>query len=388
MFNPNKPFNDLPDLPPVQQLNGETVAIDLETKSILKKLVAAASALSALKQAADLIPNKDILINTLPRLEAQASSEIENIVTTTDELFKYEEIEDAKDPATKEALRYRKALWNAYKDIQERPIRANLAEEICSEIKGTDMKVRTVPGTKLANGATGETVYTPPEGEDLLRDKLSNWERFLNGGYGPIDQEDQELHALIRMAVMHYQFEAIHPFTDGNGRTGRILNTLYLTQEKLLDLPILYLSRYIIKNKDAYYDGLLAVTDSQAWEPWVLYMLDAVETTATWTTAKIQAIRELSVYTADFVKNAEPTRKFYTRELIDVIFQQPYCRIHNLVDSGIAKRQTASEYLKKLVTIGVLSEVKLGRERLFMHQKLLELLSKETNDFKPYPEQV
>ena len=196
------------------------------------------------------------------------------------------------------------------------------------------MTVRKVPGTALANDRTGEIISTPPVGEKVLRDLLGNWERFLH--------EEPALDPLIRMAVMHYQFEAIHPFTDGNGRTGRILNILYLVQEELLTLPILYLSRYLIANKGKYYSGLLAVTREQAWEPWLLYMLEAVESTAQWTTQKILSIRELADYTADYVREMLP--KIYSRELIDVILEQPYCRIRNLVDAKIAKRQTASEY--------------------------------------------
>ena len=184
------------------------------------------------------------------------------------------------------------------------------------------------------------------------------------------------------MAVAHYQFEAIHPFTDGNGRTGRILNILYLVQEELLSLPILYLSRYIISHKNDYYANLLGVTRGQGWETWVLYMLDAVTSTAKWTTYKIIAIRDLADHTAEHVREQLP--KIYSRELVDTIFQQPYCRISNLVDADIAKRQTASAYLKKLVSIGVLIERQIGRERLFVHPKLIQLVSEEGNDFVPY----
>ncbi len=220
-----------------------------------------------------------MLINTLPLLEAKDSSEIENIVTTTDKLFQFVDSDVPPDAATKEALQYRRALHEGWQMLAKRPINTNLAESICSQIKGVDMTVRKVPGTTLANDKTGDIIYTPPAGEMLLRDLLSNWEKML--------YEQQELDPLIRMAVMHAQFEAIHPFTDGNGRTGRILNILYLVQEELLSLPILYLSRYIIANKSRYYSGLLAVTREQAWESWVLYMLEAVASTAQWTTKKL-----------------------------------------------------------------------------------------------------
>jgi len=365
-WSPVKPYNDLPLLPPAE---------DLESRAVLKRCITARAALAELKQAARLIPNQAMLINTLPILEAKDSSEIENIVTTADKLFQFANSDDSgADPATKEALRYRRALYEGWRTLGKRPININMAESICSQIKAVNMAVRKVPGTALANEKTGEIISTPPAGEELLRDLLSNWEKFL--------YEQPELDPLVRMAVMHYQFEAIHPFTDGNGRTGRILNILYLVQEELLTLPILYLSRYIIANKGAYYSGLLAVTRDQAWEAWILYMLEAVESTAQWTTSKIISIRDLADHTADYVKNRLP--KIYSRELIDVIFEQPYCRINNLVDAGIAKRQTASEYLKKLADIGILVEQQSGRERLFIQPKLINLLTQHSNKITPY----
>ena len=365
-WHPEKPYNDLPLLPP---------AVELETKAVLKRCITARAALAELKQAAELIPNQAMLINTLPLLEAKDSSEIENIVTTTDKLFQFAGRDDAlADPATKEALRYRRALYEGWQTLAKRPINTNMAESICSQIKGVDMAVRKVPGTALANDKTGEIISTPPAGEKGLRDLLSNWEKFLH--------EQPELDPLIRMAVMHYQFEAIHPFTDGNGRTGRVLNILYLVQEELLTLPILYLSRYIIANKGHYYDGLLAVTREQAWESWLLYMLEAVASTAKWTTQKILSIHNLADHTAEYAREQLP--KIYSRELIDVIFEQPYCRISNLVEANIAKRQTASEYLKKLVGIGVLIEHQAGRERIFVHPKLMQLITKDSNEFRAY----
>jgi Fic family protein len=236
------------------------------------------------------------------------------------------------------------------------------------------MDVRRVPGTALANDRTGEVIYTPPVGEDLLRELLANWERFLHN--------EQELDPLIRMAIGHYQFEAIHPFTDGNGRTGRVLNNLFLIQEELLQLPILYLSRYIIAHKSDYYRLLLDVTQEQAWEPWLLYMLRGIEETAQWTTAKIAAIRALAEHTKEVIKTRLP--KIYSRELVDIIFEQPYCRIGNLVKKGISQRQAASRYLKELVTLEILTEVEMGREKLFIHPKLMKLLTQDDNTFAPY----
>lgn len=364
-WKPEQPYNDLPLLPP---------EIELETKPVLKSCIEARAALAELKQAAELIPNQAMLINTLPILEAKDSSEIENIVTTTDKLFQYANSDTQADPATKEALRYRTALYESWRTLSNRPINTNMAEQICSRIHNVDMTVRKVPGTKLANDKTGKIIYSPPEGERLLRDLLGNWEKALH--------EQPSLDPLIRMAMMHYQFEAIHPFTDGNGRTGRILNILYLVQEELLTLPILYLSRYIIQHKDEYYSNLLAVTREQAWEAWILYILEAVKTTAKWTTEKIMAIRDLSAHTAEYVRDQLP--KIYSRELIDTIFAQPYCRIANLVEADIAKRQTASEYLKKLDSIGVLKELRVGRERLFVHPKLMALVMQDDNGYSMY----
>ena len=208
------------------------------------------------------------------------------------------------------------------------------------------MAVRKVPGTRLTHDATGEVIYTPPEVESRLRNKLRNWERFVH--------DAADLDPVIRMAVTHYQFEAIHPFTDGNGRTGRILNLLMPVEQGLLDQPVLYLSRYIIRNKAAYYDGLLAVSATGKWEPWLRYMLGAVEETAEWTLAKIAAVRTLIEGTADYARKAVP--KQYSRELIDLIFVQPHCRIEDVVEAGIARRQTASVYLHSLAKVGILLE--------------------------------
>lgn len=365
-WHPARPYNALPPLPP---------PTELESKAILKRCITARAALAELKQAAQLIPNQTMLINIIPMLEAKDSSEIENIVTTTDRLFRFADAGDGQaDTATKEALRYRSALRRGFESLRTRPLCTATAVEICGTLKGAQMDIRRVPGTQLANDRTGEVIYTPPEGEERLRTLLANWERFLH--------EAEELDPLIRMAVGHYQFEAIHPFVDGNGRTGRVLNILFLVGQDLLTLPILYLSRYIIANKADYYRLLLEVTRERAWEPWVLYMLEAVEQTARWTTAKIGAIRNLSDITVAHVRARAP--KIYSRELVDVIFEQPYCRISNLVEKDIAQRQAASRYLKELVEIGVLREMAVGKEKLFLHPKLMRLLEDDDNVVAPY----
>jgi len=348
--------------------------MEFESKAVLKACISARAALAELKQAGELLPNQGLLINLLPLLEAQGSSEIENIVTTTDKLFRFAQEDSQADPMTKEALRYRTALRSGYEQLIDRPLCTNTALEICSTIKSVQMDVRKVPGTTLSNLMTGDIIYTPPVGEPVIRALLGNWEAFLHA--------DDDIDPLIKMAIGHYQFEAIHPFTDGNGRTGRIINILFLIDRGLLTLPILYLSRYIVKNKQDYYRLLLGVTKDQQWQEWIVYMLKAVESTSSWTTAKIAAIRELIEHTAEYMRRQLP--QIYSHELMTIIFQQPYSRIQNLVDQNIAKRQTASAYLKQLADIGVLHEIKAGKEKLFVHPKLIQLLTQDSNEFSPY----
>ncbi|MFO8046505.1 MAG: Fic family protein [Halomonas sp.] len=366
-WRPGQPYNGLPPLPPAEEL---------ETPAVLKACIPARVALAELKQAGELLPNQKLLINLLPLLEARDSSEIENIVTTTDRLFQFAQEDTHADPATKEALRYRTALSHGYRELARRPLCTNTAVEICSTIKGMDMEIRRVPGTTLANQASGEVIYTPPPlGEEALRDLLANWERYLH--------EEDGVDPLIKMAVAHYQFEAIHPFIDGNGRTGRVLNILYLIEQRLLSLPILFLSRYIVLHKPDYYRLLLAVTREGQWQEWLRYMLKAVEYTARWTTDKIAAIRTLIEDTTRYIQWQLP--RVYSHELVQVIFEQPYCRISNLVERDIARRQTASIYLQQLCEVGVLKEVRVGREKLFVHPKLVRLMTEDSNEVVSYP---
>ena len=361
-FDPKLPFNSLPTLPPPPEL--------IETTATLKKCIEARVALAELKQAAELIPNSAVLVNALPLLEARASSEIENIVTTTDKLFEFADIaEDKADAATKEALRYRTALYEGTKMVRRGMLTTDMAIQICSTVKGMELDLRAESGTTLKNRMTGEVIYTPPVGQQHLQVLLDNWADFM--------ALSTEFDPLVRMAVQHYQFEAIHPFSDGNGRTGRIINILFLVEQGLLDSPILYLSRYIIQNKADYYRLLRGVTHDQDWRSWIEFILEGVEETCNWTTEKIKAIRELMEHTGEYMQESLP--KIYSWELNEVLFKQPYCRIANLVDAGIAKRQTASVYLKQLCEIGILREVKSGRETLFVHPKYIELLSGEEN---------
>ncbi len=356
-WSPEEPFNNLPPLPP----NG----MDLEPKAVLKATIEARTALATLAQAGRLLPNPNILIHAVPLLEAQASSEIENIVTTADELFKHVE-SGGGDHATKEALRYRTALFVGVGSIRTRPLTAGTAARICSELHGREMDVRAVPGTRIANPTTREIVYAPPEGVDLIREKLSAWERFIHA--------EDDLDPLVRMAIAHYQFEAIHPFHDGNGRTGRVINILMLIEAGLLDEPILYLSRAIIARKNDYYRLLRAVTAEGAWIDWILYMLDVVRESASSTTRKITSIRACQNDIAERARAATPGGR--DAQFLDVLFEQPYCRINTVAERCNVSRQTASSWLHALVAAGLLSDVKVGREILFVNHVFLNVLTR------------
>lgn len=360
-FNPETPFNDLPNLPPP--------GIDLETPTILKACIEANKELAKLKIAERLIPNQTFLINSIPLLESQASSAIENIVTTTDELFEYAlDSSYSMSLATKETLQYRQALYQGYQSLKKRPLSISLICSICSTIRLIETNIRKLPGTALVNDVTGKKIYTPPDGEGRLRELLTDWQNYIH-------QENDGIDPLIKLAVQHYQFEAIHPFSDGNGRTGRIINLLYLIHRGLLDTPILYLSGYIIKNKAEYYRKLLKVTTEGAWVEWILYFLEGIFQTSKWTMSKIFAIQELMEESSSLIK--AKASSIYSKELIELLFTQPYVRIHNLVESSEIGRDTASKRLKKLSDIGFLEKVKRGREKLFLNHKFLNLLKQK-----------
>lgn len=356
-WDPEVPFDDLDPLPPS--------GIDLEPRRVLKATVEARTALATLAQACRLLPNANVLIHAVTLLEAQASSEIENIVTTADELFKYADV-GGGDHATKEALRYRSALFAGLEDIRRHPLTAGTASLICTRLHGREMPIRSMPGTRIANPVTQEIVYAPPEGADVIRAKLSAWESFLHA------QDD--LDPLVRMAVAHYQFEAIHPFHDGNGRTGRVLNILMLIEAGLLDQPILYLSRSIIARKNDYYRLLRAVTAEQAWEEWILYMLKAVQDSAESTVRKIAAIRTCQDKIAERARAATPGGR--DARLLDVLFEQPYCRISTVVERCDVSRQTASTWLHALADARLLHAVKIGRDLVFVNHELLDVLTR------------
>lgn len=354
-WSAGEPYNDLPPLPP---------AVDVETRDVLKATIEARAALAALDQAARRITNPAVLINSIPLLEAQASSEIENIVTTTDELFRYAQDETAAtNPATKGTLHYRSALFAGVQLIRERPLSVTTATQVCATVKNREMPIRRLPGTFIGNPVTKAAIYTPPVGEERIRAKLSEWERFIHAREG--------IDPLVVMALAHYQFEAIHPFEDGNGRTGRILNVLMLMSAGLIEQPILYLSRFIIENKDEYYRLLLAVTRDAAWTDWVRFVLEGIRQTAVSTVIKIDQIQALQDRTLVTVREVAGGAN---ADLLAVLFEQPYCRISNVIERCGVSRPTATKWLNDLVGAGVLVDVRRGRERIFINTQLFDLL--------------
>lgn len=361
-WNAATPYNELPKLPP---------AAEIETVGILKLAIEARASLAAMNEAARSMTNASVLINAIPLLEAQASSEVENIVTTTDELFMHAFDESAANPATREALRYRTALFEGFRMVANRGIvTTNTARDVCSTIKMHTMDLRTGGGTYIGNPATHTPIYTPPEGYDLINEMLSDWELFVNSGRG--------YDPLVRMAIAHYQFEAIHPFDDGNGRTGRVLNVLMLVAANLLDSPVLYLSRFIINNKNDYYKHLLAVTAEGSWVEWVEYMLEGVRQTASSTLHKIKAIRMLQDEMKQEI-SATPASGGHIG-LLDVLFEQPYCRITNVMEACNVSRPTATKWLESLLVAGVLADFRAGRERIFINTRFMDLLIKDSQE--------
>jgi len=357
MYNPGKPYNELPLLPP---------NTEVETKKVLRQTIASNKILAELKGRAGEIPNQSMLVNAITLQEAKDSSEIENIVTTQDSLYKaFSSNISSTDTQTKEVLKYRQALWEGYNDLSKRPLSTNSFIKIVQTIKENSSGIRNTPGTTITSN--NKTIYTPPEGEQVIRNLLKNLEDFMHG--------EDDIDPLIKLAITHYQFEAIHPFFDGNGRTGRVINMLYIVDKGLLDIPILYLSKYIIENKNDYYSNLRNVTEKSAWEVWILFILKGIEETAQYTLDKINTINQLMQETIHFAKENLPTR-VYSKELIELLFEQPYCKVKYLVDRKIAKRQTAAEYLNELEKIGILNSQKVGVENLYLNVKLVEALKK------------
>jgi Fic family protein len=342
--------------------------VDLETIPVLKKLTKAHQALAELKGVSCLIPNQGILIDTLSLQEAKDSSAIENIITTHDELYKSDV--SAKQFATyaaKEVYSYAAALRNGYERVKKNGLLVTShILEIQQTLEGSRAGFRKLPGTVLKNDQTGEVVYSPPQDENEIRTLMNNLEQFIN------DDSLSDSDPLTKMAIIHHQFESIHPFYDGNGRTGRIINILYLVQHGLLDTPILYLSRYINQNKNEYYRHLQAVRDQGAWEQWVLYILDGVEKTSHQTVRLIQGMRDLMLHYKNKLRSELP--KIYSQDLLNNLFRHPYTKIDFVVQELQIHRNTAIKYLEELVRIGLLTKHKIGKESFYLNTPLFDLL--------------
>ena len=347
--------------------NNLPLDIDIETKAILKKSILANKALAKLNGVAKIIPNQAILINSLILQEAKDSSEIENIITTHDELYQSSLDISNISHATKEVQSYSRALLKGFDLVRETSLLLTRhIVDIQQELEGNVAGIRKQAGTVLKNQATGEVIHTPPQEESTIRKLLDNLEQYINTNDG--------IDPLIKMAVIHYQFETIHPFYDGNGRTGRIINILYLVLNELLDLPILYLSSYIIKHKADYYRLLQEVRTKGSWEEWIIYMLEGIEQTATKQVQLINDIKELMDKTKEKLKSELP--KIYSKDLLEVLFIHPYTKIDMLVDNLELHRDTASKHLKAMEKIGILNSVQIKNTRFYVNVKLFELLQK------------
>ncbi len=343
--------------------------IDLETKKVLKALPSAHAALAELKGIASTMPNQSILINTLVLQEAKDSSAIENIITTHDDLYKSELNLDAfKSLEAKEVQNYISALKTGFELLTKSGLLTNSTIlKIQEVLEDNKAGFRKLPGTALKNAATGETIYTPPQNYDDLMRLMSNLERYIN------DSGMQDCDPLIKMAIIHFRFESIHPFYDGNGRTGRIINILYLILEKLQNLPILYLSNYIIRNKSEYYRYLQKVRDENVWEDWILFMIKGVEETARETIELIIRIKSLML---NYKYRLRDNYKFYSQDLLNNLFKHPYTKIEFVVYELGVSRLTAANYLNKLAADKMLRKEKLGTGNYYINEVLFELLTK------------
>ena len=357
----------IPILPIVQEL---------ESKAVLKKLALGHKALAELNGVAESIPNEVIILNTLSLQEAKDSSAIENIITTHDELYSSDSIAQRfASTAAKEVYNYAHALKEGFKTVsQKQLITCNQIIEIQAILEQTKAGFRKLPGTALKNDQTGETIYTPPQAYDEIVDLMSNLEHFMN------DNSLSDIDPLVKMAIIHHQFESIHPFYDGNGRTGRIINILYLVKEDLLKLPILYLSRYINQNKSSYYHLLQQTRVTQEWEIWILFILEAIEKSAIQTTAIIRGIKKLMMEHKQKIRNYLPN--IYSQDLINNLFKHPYTKIDFLVQDLGVTRQTASKYLEQLIELQILNVHKIGKENFYINTALYEFLNNAPQNFK------
>jgi len=343
--------------------------IDFETKAILKKLSKAHQALAELKGVTESIPNQSILLNTLSLQEAKDSSAIENIITTQDDLYTSNALKkEFASIAAKEVHSYALALRNGYMMVKETGLLTNNSIlEIQETLEENKAGFRELPGTALKNTQTGETIYTPPQEPKQILDLMRNLEQFIN------DDSLSDIDPLTKMAVIHHQFESIHPFYDGNGRTGRIINILYLVKCGLLDTPILYLSRYINQKKGDYYRLLQTVRTENTWEEFILYMLEGIEQTSNQTTHLIRNIKELMQSHKNKIKTELP--KIYSQDLLNNLFGHPYTKIEFLCEELDIERRTAGKYLDQLVGIGVLTKHKIKKDNFYLNHALFGLLS-------------
>jgi len=342
-------------------------SVELESKAVLKKTASAHRYLAELKGLVASIPNENILINTLSLQEAKDSSEIENIITTHDELYKAGLFSAFMgNPAAKEVNRYATALKHGFSYVQkEKLLTMNHILEIHKELEQNDSGVRTLPGTALRNDQTGKIIYMPPQNHDNIIQLLNNLEQFIN------HDDMLDVDPLIKMAVIHLQFESIHPFYDGNGRTGRIINILYLVAKGLLDIPVLYLSRYIIQNKADYYRLLQETRMTGDWEPWLLYMLDGIETTAKQTIQTVKKIKQLMMAYKHRLRNELP--KIYSQDLLNLLFRHPYTKIDAVKDELQVSRLTATRYLNLLTEHDFLQKQKVGKHNYYINPSLFDL---------------
>ena len=349
------------------KLNNLPLKKEIETPKVLKKAISANKALANLNGVARIIPNSAILINSLVLQEAKDSSAIENIITTHDELYRANlDIESVTNEA-KEVQNYKKALLRGFSLVKDTKLLLKKhIVEIQAVLEQNDAGVRKQSGTNLKNSLTGEVIYTPPQDYETIQELLTNLENYIN--------EPNDIDPLVNMAIIHHQFESIHPFYDGNGRTGRIINILYLILKDLLDIPVLYLSRYIITYKADYYRLLQEVRTKDKWEEWILYMLDAVEKTSLETIELINNISELMIKTQDKISQDLP--KIYSKDLVEILFMHPYTKIDFLVGKMGLHRHTASTYLNELENIGILKPIKIGRSKYFINLELFDMLKK------------
>ncbi len=349
----------------MSQIRELPVKMNLETPAILKQVIEASRALAELKGISKTIPNQSILIGLLPILEAKDSSEIENIITTHDEIYKQELFKESiASPAAKEVSNYNEALQKGYAKVKNKGLLTNKQLlEIQSILEKNKSGFRKLPGTALKNQTTGETIYTPPQNPQEIINLMENLEKVIN------DPDFWRIDPLIKMAVIHYQFETIHPFYDGNGRTGRILNILYLVKEGLLDLPILYLSRYIIETKGDYYSLLQRVRDEAAWEEWITYLLLGVKETALFTSQLVAEIRNLMQEYKKQIRNTLPS--IYSQDLLNNLFRYPYTKIDYMAEELNKSRQTATKYLDQLVEHGFLHKRQIWRQNYYINKPLL-----------------